>query len=98
MKPCAWPMVAVAAVLAIGATGCTSERTRNMAETCQGLLEDGDQASARTFIRDAGKQLSSLNKPGNKLTGFLRDLQDPDAMVHKAALEQCLWMLKSRQA
>ena len=88
----------VAATLALAATGCASDRTQNMAEACQGLLEAGDSSSARAFIRDAEKQLSSLDKPGNKLTQFLRELQDPDAMNHKAALEQCLWLLKSRQA
>lgn len=85
------------AVSALSTTGCMSDKTRNMAETCQDLLAQGEPSEVRTFIQDAQQQLASLDKPGNKVTTYLRDLQDPDAMTHKPALEQCLWLLKSRQ-
>jgi hypothetical protein len=86
------------AVLVLGSTGCMSDQTRSMAETCQGLRERSDRSDVRSFIQDAEKQLSSLNKPQNKASIFLRDLQDPEAMTYKPALEQCLWLLKSRQS
>lgn len=86
----------VVAILALGSTGCVGDRTRNMAETCQHLLEGGGQTSTRTFLRDAEAQLASLEEPSGKLAGYLRDLQDPDAMKYKPALEQCLLLLKSR--
>lgn len=94
MKP-ATSLIVIA--FALTATGCIGERTRAMARTCQGLLEQDAQPNARTFIRDAEKQLASLAKPRNKLTAYLRDLQDPEAMAYKPAIEQCLWLLKSRQ-
>ena len=87
----------IVAVFALGSTGCMSDQTKNMAETCQDLLEHGDLSDVRTFIQDAQEQLASLNKPGNKVTTYLRNLQDPEAMTYKPALEQCLWLLKSRQ-
>ena len=94
MKP-AIALIVVA--FALAATGCIGERTKNMAQTCQGLLEQDGPQNARTFIQDAEKQLATLGKPRNKLIGYLRDLQDPDAMTYRPALEQCLWLLKSRQ-
>ncbi len=94
MKPA---MALIVIAFALAATGCIGERTQNMAQTCQGLLEQDGQPNARTFIQDAEKQLAALDKPRNKLTAYLRDLQDPDAMTYKPALEQCLWLLKSRQ-
>ena len=87
----------IVAAFALAATGCIGERTKNMAQTCQALLEQGGQQNARTFIHDAEQQLATLGKPRNKVTAYLRDLQDPDAMTHKPELEQCLWLLKSRQ-
>lgn len=87
----------IVAAFALAATGCMSERTKNMAQTCQALLEQGGQANAKTFIQDAEHQLTALGKPRNKVTAYLRDLQDPDAMTYKPELEQCLWLLKSRQ-
>lgn len=74
-----------------------SDQTKNMAETCQDLLEQGDRSDVRSFIQDAEQQLSSLDKPQNKAATLLRNLQDPEAMAYKPALEQCLWLLKSRQ-
>lgn len=94
MKP-AIALIVIA--FALAATGCIGERTKNMAQTCQGLLEQDGTRNARTFIQDAEKQLATLGKPRNKFTAYLLELQDPDAMTHKAALEQCLWLLKSRQ-
>lgn len=93
----ALPSLAIVA-LALGCSGCMGERTKQMARTCQDLLDRSDQSNARTFIRDAEAQLASLDKPGNKLVTYIRELQDPDAMTHKPALEQCLWLLKSRQS
>ena len=90
-------IVAILLVVALTATGCIGERTNNMAQTCRGLLERDGKTNARTFIQDAEKQLATLGKPRNKFTAYLMELQDPDAMTHKAALEQCLWLLKSRQ-
>lgn len=87
----------IVAMLALGSTGCMSDQTKNMAETCQNLLEQGDPSNVRTFIQDAQDQLASLNKPGNKVITYLRDLQDPEAMTYKPVLEQCLWLLKSHQ-
>ena len=87
----------IIAVLALGSTGCMSDKTKNMAETCQDLLEQSNPSDARTFIQDAREQIASLNKPQNKVTGYLRDLQDPEAVTYKPALEQCLWLLESRQ-
>ena len=84
-------------VFALAATGCVGDRTKNMAQACQGLLEEDGQRNARTFIQDAEKQIAMLGKRRNKFTAYLLELQDPDAMTHKAALEQCLWLLKSRQ-
>ena len=83
--------------LALGTTGCMSDQTKNMAETCQDLLDQGNLSDVRTFIQDAQEQLASLDKPGNRVTTYLRDLQDPEAMTYKPALQQCLWLLKSRQ-
>lgn len=83
-------------VFGLVVTGCVGDRTKNMAQTCQGLLEQ-DERNARTFIQDAEKQIAMLGKPRNKITAYLHDLQDPDAMTHKSELEQCLWLLKSRQ-
>ncbi len=85
------------AAFALTATGCVGDRTKNMAQACQGLLLEDGQRNARTFIQDAEKQIAMLGTPRNKLTAYLLELQDPDAMTHKAALEQCLWLLKSRQ-
>jgi len=83
--------------LVLCSSGCMSDRTKNMANTCQDLLDQGDQTGLRTFIKDAEKQLASLNAPPNKLSAALRDIQDHDALTYKPALEQCLWQLKSRQ-
>jgi cell division protein FtsB len=95
MKPAIAPIVVA---FSLAATGCIGDRTRNMAEACQGLLEqEGARSNARTFIQDAEKQLAYLGRPTNKLAAYVRDLQDPEAMTHKAALEQCLWLLKSRE-
>lgn len=90
------PAIVIAA-LVLGNAGCMADRTKNMAETCQAMLARNEQANATTFIRDAEAQLAALDKPSNKLGSWLRDLQDPEAMAHKPALEQCLWLLKSRQ-
>ena len=78
-------------------SGCMGDRTKNMAEACQNLLVQNDRSEVRAFIKDGEKQLSALNKPHNEVTAYLRNLEDPDAMTHKPALEQCLWLLKSRQ-
>jgi hypothetical protein len=94
MKPA---LALIVPAIALAATGCIGERTKNMAQTCQALLAQGGQANAKTFIRDAEQQLAALGKPRNKVTAYLRELQDPEAMTHKAELEQCLWLLKSRQ-
>ena len=87
----------IVAVLTLGITGCMSDKTKNMTATCQSLLERGDRSSVRTFIQDAEQQIASLDKPSNKVTAYLRDLQDPEAMTYKPELAQCLWLLKSRQ-
>jgi hypothetical protein len=84
-------------VFVLVVTGCVGDRTKNMAQACQSLLEQDGQRNARTFIQDAEKQIAMLGKPRNRFTAYLLGLQDPDAMTHKAALEQCLWLLKSRQ-
>ena len=78
-------------------SGCMGDRTKNMAEACQNLLVQNDRSEVRAFIKDGEKQLSALNKPHNEVTAYLRNLEDPEAMTHKPALEQCLWLLKSRQ-
>lgn len=87
----------IVVAFAFAATGCAGDRTRNMAQTCQRLLDEDGQTNARSFIQDAEKQIAMLGKPRNKLTAYLLGLQDPEAMTHKAALEQCLWLLKSRR-
>lgn len=86
------------AALVLGQTGCTSNRTHDMAATCQSLVDHDETSSDRRFIREADKQLAALNEPSNKLTRALRDIQDKDAMIYKSQLEQCLLMLKSRQS
>ena len=78
-------------------SGCMGDRTKNMAEACQNLLLQNDRSEIRAFIKDGEEQLSALNKPHNEVTAYLRNLEDPEAMTHKPALEQCLWLLKSRQ-
>jgi len=90
-------LVLTMVAFALAATGCVGDRTQNMAQTCQRLLEQDGQTNARTFIQDAEKQIATLGKPRNKLTAYLLGLQDPEAMTYKPALEQCLWLLKSRQ-
>ena len=88
----------IIAALMLGSTGCMSDRTKNMTDTCQNLLDQSDKSSARRFIRDADRQLEMLNKPQNRITKALRDIQDHDALTYKPALEACLWQLKSRQS
>jgi len=88
----------LAAILVLAAgTGCMSDQTRNMADTCNQLLEHGDGAEVRTFIGDAKAHLDALQRPGNALTNYLRDVQDPDAATYKPALTQCVWLLESRR-
>ena len=94
MKPAIAP---ITVAFALAATGCVGDRTQNMAQTCQRLLEQDGQANARAFIQDAEKQIATLGKPRNKFIAYLLSLQDPEAMTYKPALEQCLWLLKSRQ-
>lgn len=88
----------VISALILGSSGCMSDRTKNMTDTCQNLLEHNDQSNARRFVRDAERQLEVLNKPQNRFTKVLRDIQDHDALTFKPALEECLWQLKSRQS
>lgn len=90
--------VLLVSIFALASTGCMSDRTGRMAETCRSMLVREDLTGTRTFIRDAEAQLASLEGPANALMRYLRDFQDPDAMKHKPALEQCLWQLKSRQS
>lgn len=87
----------IVVAFALAATGCVCDRTKNMAQACQSLLEEDGRRNARTFIQDAEKQIAMLGKPRNKVTAYLLGLQDPEAMTYKPALEQCLWLLKSRQ-
>ena len=94
MKPV---YVLIIAVLLVAPTGCMSDRTRNMVTTCRNLLEQDDQSGVKKFIRDAEEQLASLEKPHNKIVIAVRDIQDQDAMTYKPALQECLWLLKSRQ-
>ncbi len=91
----AWVSLATA-ISILCVAGCMSDRTKGMTEACQGLLEQGERQDAGTFIRDAEAHISSLDKPRNKASAYLLDLQDPDAGVYRPALEQCLWRLKSR--
>lgn len=88
----------VIAVLALATTGCTGDQTSLMAQSCQDLLAQDDSSGTQRFIRAAEERIASLNEPQNKLTTFVRDLQDPDALTHKKALEQCLWQLKARES
>ncbi|QIL21095.1 hypothetical protein [Thermomonas sp. HDW16] len=45
------PFIAlIVAAFAFGATGCTSDQTKNMAETCQNPLEQVDPSDVKTFI------------------------------------------------
>ena len=98
----AFPMKAfvasLIALLVVASTGCMGDQTRLMAESCQNMLYHDDLAGAKSFIRDAEEQVAALNGPQNKFTRLVRSLQDPQAMTFKPALEQCLWMLKSRQS
>lgn len=94
MKP---SITLIVIAFALAATGCVGDRTKAMVQTCQSLLEQDGQTNARTFIQDAEKQIAVLGKPRNKVTAYLLELQDPEAMTYKPALEQCLWLLKSRQ-
>jgi hypothetical protein len=91
-------LLPIVVLLAFATVGCVADRTRAMAASCQLLLDSSDQPAPRTFIHDAEQQLASLESPGNALTDFVRGLHDPDAMTYKPALEQCLWLLKSRQS
>ena len=81
----------------LSVSGCMGDQTKNMAEACQNLLAQNDRSEVRAFIKDDEEHLAALNKPNNKVTAYLGNLQDPDAMTHKPALELCLWLLKSRQ-
>ena len=78
-------------------SGCIGDQTKNMEEACQNLLVQNGRSEVQAFIKDVEEQLSALNRPNNEVTAYLRNLQDPEAMTHKPALEQCLWLLKSRQ-
>lgn len=85
-------------ILVVATSGCMNDRTKRMVATCQSMLVGEDVSGARTFIRDAEAQLASLDGSSSRLEAWLRDLQDPDAMKSRPALEQCLVQLKSRQA
>ena len=82
----------------ISQTGCMNDQTKAMAQTCQSLLDSSDQSAPRTFIEDAEARVASLSKPQSKLLAYARDLQDPEAVKYKPALEQCVSQLKYRQA
>lgn len=84
--------------VAIGLTGCMNDQTEAMAQSCQSLLDTPDEPAPRTFIEDAEARVTLLGKPQNKLLAYAREIQDPDAMKHKPALEHCLLQLKYRQA
>ena len=84
--------------LAIGLTGCTIDKTEAMAQSCQSLLDSPDEPAPRTFIEDAEARVTSLSEPQNKLLAYAREIQDPDAMKYKPALEHCLLQLKYQQA
>ena len=80
----------------LGLTGCMNDQTKAMAEVCQQILESSDQPAPITFMEDAEARIAALSKPQNKLLSYARDLQDPEAMTYKPALEQCVSQLKQR--
>lgn len=84
--------------VAIGLTGCMNDQTEAMAQSCQAFLDTPDDLAPRTFLEKAEARVASLSKPQNKLLAYAREIQDPDAMKYKPALEHCLSQLKYRQA
>ncbi len=88
----------IIATVVLSTSGCMSDPTELMVESCQHLLGQDDVSGTRRFVTAAEERIAALNEPANRLTTFVRDLQDPDAMTHKPALEQCLWQLKARQS
>jgi hypothetical protein len=83
------------AAIVLCCSGCMSDRTKNMATTCQDLLASNEQASVSRFIREADEQLATLNEPQNKLTMAVRDMQDRESGTYMPVLEQCVAQLKS---
>ncbi len=84
-------------LIATSLTGCVSDQTHRMAETCQRLLGTTDRSAVRSFLQDAQEHLASLNGAPNPIEKLARNAQDPDAMRHKQTLEECLWRLNSQQ-
>lgn len=89
---------ALLALLVLACTGCVNDQTKRMAGACQNLAEDPGQPGVDDFIRKAEKHVATLDDDPNRLEAFLRELQDSDAMEHKAALQDCLWALKVRRS
>ena len=85
------------AILALTCGGCAIDQTRTMSEACQQLLMTRDPSGTESFLRNAERRLEDLARPTSWLGKRLRELQDPDALEYKPALEQCVWRLKSLQ-
>ncbi len=89
-------MVVLAASLTV--CGCMNTRTRGMVERCQSLLEAGDATASKVFIEEAEEHLAASGRSPSRWQRALADLQDEGADEARPALEQCLWLLKYRQA
>ncbi len=87
--------LAALALLALALSGCVGDETRAMTATCERFVANGDASGSDALLRDAEAKLASLDKPSNAVTRYIRNLQDPDALAHRAALRECVWRLRS---
>ena len=91
-------IVAVIVLVSLMATGCMNTRTRGMVERCQSLLEARDATASRVFIKEAEEHLAASKEPPGRWRQLVANLQDEGAHDARPELEQCLWLLKYRQA
>lgn len=82
------------ALLALVVGGCVRDETRLMAATCEKILAQDARSGIDAFLRDADARLAALEAPRNRFDKLVRDVQDPQAMAYKPALEYCLAQLK----
>ena len=82
------------ALLVVALGGCVRDETRLMAATCENILAQDSPSGIDSFLRDAEARLAALEGPPNRLEKLVRELQDPEAMKYRPALEYCLVQLK----
>lgn len=84
-----------ACLLVLALTSCVGDETRAMTTSCERMLAQGDASGSDALLRDARAKLAELDQPSNAISRHLRNLQDPDALVHRDALRECIWRLQS---